>query len=268
MIPDRNPPDTWVSVRDHRNLVSPGQKRPPRGTLATPVPQRRQPGGKATGYSAAGLWGWMAQRLYSQLAGEDGLGQERGDEHVGRVDHLADLEVDRDAADRVSLLPRPPPLGEVVDHVEQRVAGREGDVLGVVDAVPGDRDPRGGVEPARRGVLRRQVVLVPGEPEVADVLLRRLALADGEAHAQGRAHLDRGAADLPVALGEMGVARREEPARGVHRDEQARALAELLDVDVAGLLAGRDRAQPLRGQPRVARDGGPGRRRRHEAAAV
>src|SRR5215472_2248360 len=186
MIPDRNPPYPWVSVRDHGNPVSPGRKRPPRGTSATPVPQRRQPGGKATGYSAAGLWGWMAHRPHSQLAGEDGLGQERGDEHVGRVDHLADLEVNRDAADRVGLLPRPPPLGEMVDHVEQRVAGGERDVLGVVDAVPGDRDPRGGVEPARRGVLRRQVVLVPGEPEVADVLLRRLALAQTEPDTQGR----------------------------------------------------------------------------------
>src|SRR5215472_3943229 len=54
MIPDRNPPDTWVSVRDHGNPVTPGQKRTPRSTLATPVPHRRQPGGKATGYSAAG----------------------------------------------------------------------------------------------------------------------------------------------------------------------------------------------------------------------
>src|SRR5712664_2012695 len=68
------------------------------------------------------------------LAGEDVFGQERGHEHVGDVDELADLEVDGDAAEGVGLLPCPPSLGQVVDHVEERVAGRERDVLGVVDA--------------------------------------------------------------------------------------------------------------------------------------
>src|SRR5260370_15256064 len=36
MIPDPNPPDTWVSVRDHGNPAWPGQKRPPRGTFHPP----------------------------------------------------------------------------------------------------------------------------------------------------------------------------------------------------------------------------------------
>src|SRR5215469_14288083 len=66
MIPGRNPPHTWVSARDHGNPVSPGQKRPPRGTLATPVPQRRQPGGKAAGYSAAGTSALRKCSLYGQ----------------------------------------------------------------------------------------------------------------------------------------------------------------------------------------------------------
>src|SRR5260370_3413940 len=33
MIPDPNPPDTWVSGRDHGNPAWPGQKRPLRGTF-------------------------------------------------------------------------------------------------------------------------------------------------------------------------------------------------------------------------------------------
>src|SRR5215813_1893946 len=36
MIAEPKPPNMRVSVRDHENPVSPGQKRPPRGTLATP----------------------------------------------------------------------------------------------------------------------------------------------------------------------------------------------------------------------------------------
>src|SRR5258708_27645672 len=36
MIPDPNPPDTWVSVRDHGNPAWPGQKRPLRGTFHPP----------------------------------------------------------------------------------------------------------------------------------------------------------------------------------------------------------------------------------------
>src|SRR5258708_7133560 len=104
---------------------------------------------------------------------EDVFGQEGGHEHVGHVDELADLEVDGDAADGVGLLGRPAPLGQVVDHVEQRVAGGEGDVLGVVDAVFGDRDTGGGVEAAGGGELGRQVVVLPGEAGVADAFLRR-----------------------------------------------------------------------------------------------
>src|SRR5215469_9102038 len=106
----------------------------------------------------------------------------------------------------------------------------------MVDAVLGDRDAGGGEEPAWRGELRRQVVVLAGEPEVADVLVGRLALAQAEPHPQGGAHLDRGAAGFAVALGEVPVAGREQGARGVYRDEQHRALAELLDIHVAALL--------------------------------
>src|ERR1700738_1645388 len=68
-----------------------------------------------------------------QLTGEDVFGQERGHQHVEDVDELADLEVDGDAAEGVGLLPCPRALGQVVDHVEERVAGRERDVLRLVD---------------------------------------------------------------------------------------------------------------------------------------
>src|SRR5262249_57928016 len=72
MIADPKPPNTWVSVRDHENPVSPGQKRPPRGTLATPVPEPRQPEGEATGYSAAGPeWHWG---LAASAGAPSGLG--------------------------------------------------------------------------------------------------------------------------------------------------------------------------------------------------
>ena len=68
-------------------------------------------------------------------------GEECRHQHVGNVDELADLEVDGDAADRVGLLPCPASFREVLDHVEERVAGGEGRVLGVVLAVLGFEMP-------------------------------------------------------------------------------------------------------------------------------
>ena len=66
----------------------------------------------------------------------------------------------------------------------------------------------------------------------------------------------------------VGVAGGEQPTGGVHGDEEVRALAELLDVDVAGQLAGRDGPQGVGGDVRVGGDGSCGRRGEHEAAAV
>src|SRR5581483_1579423 len=113
-------------------------------------------------------------------ADEDVFREERGYQHVRGVHHLADLQVHRHAADGVGLLPRPAAFSQMVDLVQQRVAGGEGQVLGVVNPVPGNGDAGGGEETARGGELRRQVVVLPGEPEVTDVPGRRLALAQAE----------------------------------------------------------------------------------------
>src|SRR5689334_16611174 len=68
-------------------------------------------------------------RLVRSLA-DDRERQQRRNEEVRYVDHLADFEVDGDAADRVGLLTRVAVLGaQVVDHVEQRVARGNREVL-------------------------------------------------------------------------------------------------------------------------------------------
>src|SRR6266540_1059125 len=94
------------------------------------------------------------------------------------------------------------------------------------------------------------------------------ALVDGEADVQGRPHLHGGATGLAVPLGEVGVARREQPALHVHRDVQAGARSELLDVDVARGLPGRDRPQGLARDGLVRRHGVGGVGREHEAAPI
>src|SRR5215472_10152084 len=71
MIPDRNPPDTWFSVRDHGKPVAPGQKRAPRGTLATSVPTTVAAGRHSDGLFCGGpSWGWLAHRPHGQAARE------------------------------------------------------------------------------------------------------------------------------------------------------------------------------------------------------
>src|SRR4029077_7161249 len=53
---------------------------------------------------------------------EDGFGQTRRHDPVRRVDDLADLEVDRDAAEDIGLLAAEPALlDQVVDHVADRL---------------------------------------------------------------------------------------------------------------------------------------------------
>src|SRR5206468_10596648 len=53
---------------------------------------------------------------------EDGFGQTRRHDPVRRVDDLADLEVDRDAAEDIGLLAAEPTLlDQVVDHVTDRL---------------------------------------------------------------------------------------------------------------------------------------------------
>src|SRR4029450_10077375 len=111
---------------------------------------------------------------------EDVQGQERRDHERRHVDHFADLEVHGHAADGVGLLAGPAAVVlEVVDHVQQGVAGGQGEVLGAALAVAGDRQAGGGEEPARGGVLGGQVVVVAGELEVLDAAGRWPAPVDG-----------------------------------------------------------------------------------------
>jgi hypothetical protein len=70
-------------------------------------------------------------------------------------------------------------------------------------------------------------VVLPGEPEVTDVPGRRLTLAQPEAHARGGAYLDGRAAGLAVALGEVSVAGREQPALHADRDEHSGRSADV-----------------------------------------
>ena len=88
-----------------------------------------------------------------------------------------------------------------------------------------------------------------------------------EAHHGGCAHFDRGDADLAVALGEMAVAGREQRTLVEDRQEQLGALGELLDVEIAAVLARRQGAQAV--QPAgAARHRAVWDRRQHEAAGI
>src|SRR6202795_4998167 len=63
---------------------------------------------------------------------EDRFGEECGDDPVGHVHDLADLEIDRDTRDHVGLLAREPAfLDQVIDHVADRLLGR-GKEIGTV----------------------------------------------------------------------------------------------------------------------------------------
>src|SRR4051794_24271830 len=143
--------------------------------------------------------------------------QQRADQEVGHVDGLADAQVDGAAAQRVGLLGVQAPRLQVVDHVQQRVAGGEGEVLARVLAVLVDADAGGRVEAARRGHLRRGEPVVAEELQVADAAPLRLALAQAEPQGRPRTDLDRRAARLAVALGIVHVAGRDQRPLGVDR---------------------------------------------------
>ena len=106
-------------------------------------------------------------------------------------------------------------VDEMVDHVEQRVLGREVDVLGAVRAVALDAESGRGVVTAaiERVPDRRRVA--PGIVDVADAALGGEALAEIKARAERGGGLDGRAAALAAALGEMAVARREQRAPSV-----------------------------------------------------
>src|SRR5260370_12264690 len=72
---------------------------------------------------------------------------------------------------------------------------------------------------------------------------------EGKPHQDRAGHLDRRAAGLAIALREMRVADREQRAVDKDRQQEARAFAQLLDVEIATVFARRDRAQRLHRAP-------------------
>src|SRR2546425_5927901 len=101
----------------------------------------------------------------------------------------------------------------------------------------------------RRGTAQRgsDEVVAALEPRPADAPALSLAPVHAEAHRAGGAHLHGGDADLAVALGEVAVAGREQRALHRDREQQLRALTELLHVEVAPVLSGRQRAESVGG---------------------
>ena len=93
----------------------------------------------------------------------------------------ADLQVHRHATDRVRLLAGVLPLlHQVVDHRQQRVAGRQRRVLGLLGAVVAHREAGRGVEAARRLEARIDDVLLAAVLDAPDVPPSGLALAQVE----------------------------------------------------------------------------------------
>ena len=107
--------------------------------------------------------------------------------------------------------------------------------------------PMVATKPARHPPSGVREIVGAREPRPADVAPRGLAAMHGEAHRTGRGHLDRGDADFAIALGEVGVAGRKQGAFDVDRQEQFGAARELLDVEVAAVLARRQGAQAVAG---------------------
>jgi hypothetical protein len=96
-----------------------------------------------------------ARELHEDVQREQGA-----DQRVGHVHRLANAKIHRHAAERVSLLRCITPRFEMLDHVEERVSGGDGDVLALVSTVLPHADAGGGEEPTRNGQLRRGEVVV------------------------------------------------------------------------------------------------------------
>src|SRR5262249_29904082 len=114
------------------------------------------------------------------------------------------------------------------------------------------------------GPARVGEIVAPLEARPADATPGRLAMVDPEADHARRRHLHRGHAHLAVALGEVAVAGREEGALDGHGQEELGPAGELLHVEVAAVLAGRQGAEAVGGGRARGRGGvgGSGRRAR------
>src|ERR1700719_957045 len=191
--------------------------------------------------------GLSAKSIAVLLLIKDVERQEGADDEVRHVDQFTQFQVDGDAADRVGLLPVPAALDQHIDHRQQRIAGAQCRVFALIGAVLADRQSGRCEEALGGGKLGGKIIVVTRKAREADAAALSFTLVYREAHEDRPGHLDRGTAGLPVALREMRVADREEGAVDKDRQHEARALAQLLDVEIAAVLARRDRAQRLGG---------------------
>ena len=91
-------------------------------------------------------------------------GQKGGDDHIGHVDDLADLQIDRDACEAIGLFAaQAVGVGDVVQHIEQRVAGRRRNVFGFIAPVAPNRKPGRRVEAAGHRSFRPHEIVVARE---------------------------------------------------------------------------------------------------------
>ena len=155
---------------------------------------------------------------------------------------------------------------QVLQHVEQRVARGQGDVFGLVAPIAVDALASGGVKPPGHGDFRRHEVIRSLEGHVLPA--PPLAFEHLEAHGEGGAHLDGRAADLAVALGEVGVSRGKQRSALKHRQVDRGSGGQLADIDIAAVLPGRRGAQAGGGDGFGGRDGAFGRRRQHPPAPL
>src|SRR6266496_1992403 len=178
---------------------------------------------------------------------EDVLREQSGHHVVRYIDYVADPQIDGHAADDVGLLPGEASLLEQRDHVEEGAPAGRVEVLALIDALLVDRHPHGGDESLGRRPARVDEVVAPLESRPADLAALGLAPMHAEAHDTGHTHFHGGDAHLPVALGEVAVTRREERAIDGHGQQELRAFAELLHVEVAAVLTRRQRSKPVHG---------------------
>src|SRR5215213_6714264 len=133
----------------------------------------------------------------------------------------------------------------MLNHVEQRILGGDGQVLTLVCTVLANANAGRSVEPARNGHFRCGEVIVSEELQILYALLLGLALADPETQVNPGAHLDRRPAGLAVPLSIMDVAGRDQATLSIYGHQDGSAWRYLLNVYVPGGLTRRNGAQPF-----------------------
>src|SRR5438093_5531205 len=139
------------------------------------------------------------------LLQEDFLRQQRGDNEVRDVDHVADPKVNGDAADAVRLLARKSAFPEKLDHLKECIARGKIQILRVIGAVLFDRHAHGSDEVPRCRPFGLVEVSRMREARRLNVFPSRFTVVNAELHGYRRSHLYGSNADLAVALGEVSV---------------------------------------------------------------